>query len=87
MRSAKQITHRYDNIGNLRAFKGRIAVVGVDRDEVIPLAHARKLYDSLSGSAKRIWIMQGAGHNDWPMHVNSRWWKEIMDYVGKNDKG
>jgi pimeloyl-ACP methyl ester carboxylesterase len=81
------LTDRYDNIGNLRTFKGRIAVVGAGRDEVIPLAHARKLYDSLAGSARRMWIMQGAGHNDWPMHVNSTWWMEIMDYVSKNDKG
>ena len=81
------LTDRYDNIGNLSSFKGRIAVVGAGRDEVIPLAHARKLYDSLPGSARRMWIMQGAGHNDWSMHVNSTWWKEIMDYVSKNDNG
>jgi pimeloyl-ACP methyl ester carboxylesterase len=78
---------RYDTIGNLRPFKGRIAVVGAERDEVIPLAHAKNLYDSLPGATRRMWTMQGAGHNDWPMHVNFTWWKEIMDYVGNNDKG
>ena len=81
------LTDRYDTIGNLRPFKGKIAVVGAERDEVIPLAHARKLYDSLPGTARRMWTMQGVGHNDWPMHVNPTWWKEIMDYVGRNDKG
>jgi pimeloyl-ACP methyl ester carboxylesterase len=81
------LTDRYDNIGNLCSFKGRIAVVGAERDEVIPLAHARNLYDSLPGTARRMWTMRGAGHNDWPMHANPIWWKEIMDYVGKNDKG
>jgi len=81
------LTDRYDSIGNLSSFKGRIAVVGAERDEVIPLAHATKLYDSLPGTDRRMWTMQGAGHNDWPMHVNQTWWKEIMDYVGKNDKG
>jgi len=75
------LTDRYDSIGNLGSFKGRIAVVGAERDEVIPLAHARNLYDSLPGSTRRMWIIQGAGHNDWPMHVNSMWWKEIMDYL------
>jgi pimeloyl-ACP methyl ester carboxylesterase len=80
------LTDRYDNIGNLGSFKGRIAVVGAERDEVIPLAHAKNLYDALPGSARRMWTMQGAGHNDWPMHVNPTWWKEIMDFVGKNDK-
>lgn len=81
------LTDRYDNIGNLGSFRGRIAVVGAERDEVIPLAHARNLYDSLPGSARKMWTMQGAGHNDWPMHVNPTWWKEIMDFVGNNDKG
>ena len=75
------LTDSYDNIGNLGFFKGRIAVVGAERDEVIPLAHARKLYESLPGSTRRMWIMQGAGHNDWPNHVNSMWWKEIMDFL------
>ena len=69
------------------SFKGRIAVVGAERDEVIPLAHAKHLYDSLPGPARKMWTMQGAGHNDWPMHVNSGWWQEIMAYVGNNDKG
>jgi pimeloyl-ACP methyl ester carboxylesterase len=58
---------KYDNIENLRSFKGRIAVVGAERDEIVPIIHAKKLYDSLPGTAKRMWIIQGAGHNDWPM--------------------
>jgi hypothetical protein len=81
------LTDRYDNIGNLSSFKGRIAIIGAERDEVIPITHARKLYYSLPGSARRMWIMPGTGHNDWPMHVTATWWKEIMDYVSKNDQG
>ena len=81
------LTDRYDNISNLKSFKGRIAVVGAERDEVVPFAHAKKLYDSLPGAARKMWTLQGAGHNDWPEHVNSKWWKEIMAYVGNNDKG
>ena len=75
------MTDKYDNIANLGSFNGRIAVVGAERDEVIPLAHARNLYESLPGSTRRMWIMQGAGHNDWPNHVNSMWWKVIMDFL------
>jgi pimeloyl-ACP methyl ester carboxylesterase len=75
---------KYDNIDNLRAFKGRIAVVGAERDEIVPIVHAKDLYNSLSGTAKRMWIIQGAGHNDWPMATNTLWWKEIMDFVSNN---
>ena len=72
---------KYDNVNNLKSFKGRIAVVGAGRDEIVPIVHARRLYDSLPGTAKRMWTIQGAGHNDWPMVTNMLWWKEIMDFV------
>lgn len=78
---------KYDNINNLKSFKGRVAVVGAGRDEVIPIRHANDLYNSLSSAAKRMWTIQGAGHNDWPMSTNRSWWKEIMDFVSNNDKG
>ena len=78
---------KYDNINNLRSFKGRIAVVGAEKDEVIPIVHAKNLYNSLSDTAKRMWTIQGVGHNDWPMSTNTAWWKEIMDFVSSNDKG
>lgn len=78
---------KYDNINNLRSFKGRLAVVGAGRDEVIPIVHAKDLYNSLSGTAKRMWTIQGAGHNDWPMFINTTWWKDVMDFVSNNDKG
>jgi pimeloyl-ACP methyl ester carboxylesterase len=77
---------KYDNINNLRSFKGRIAVVGAEKDEVIPIVHAKNLYDSLPGTARRMWTMQGVGHNDWPMSTNTSWWKEIMDFVSSDDK-
>lgn len=81
------LSDRYDNIANLRSFKGRIAVVGAERDEVIPWTHARKLFDSLPTASRRMWTIQGAGHNDWPMRVNPGWWMEIMEYVSGNERG
>ena len=72
---------RYDTIDNLKTFKGRIAVVGAERDELIPIGHAVHLYDSIAGSGKKMWTIKGAGHNDWPMYINGTWWKETMDFV------
>lgn len=71
---------RYDNSGNLKWFRGRIAVVGAERDEIIPIRHANALYKSLPGS-KKMWIIKGAGHNDWPMLVDVPKWREFMDFV------
>ena len=81
------LTDKYDSIGNLKAFKGRIAVVGAERDEVIPIKHANDLYSSLPSATKRMWIIKEAGHNDWPMHVNTSWWKEITDFANDHDEG
>jgi pimeloyl-ACP methyl ester carboxylesterase len=71
---------RYDNIGNLRGFQGKISVVGAERDEIIPISHAHELYKSLPGN-KKMWIIKGAGHNDWPMFVDMLKWREFMDFV------
>ncbi len=71
----------YDNIDNLSSFRGRIAVIGAERDEVIPYQHAAKLYNSLPGESKRMWMFKEAGHNDWYMYADEAWWKEIMYFI------
>ncbi len=71
----------YDSISNLASYKGRIAVIGAEKDEVIPIRHAENLYGSLSRTAKKWWLIQDAGHNDWTLHVNLEWWKGIMGFV------
>jgi len=74
---------KYDTVGNLKAYKGRAAIIGAERDEVIPIQHAQALFRSLSGSHK-MYTIKGAGHNDWPEMVDLEWWKEIMDFIQGN---
>ena len=69
---------RYDNAENLKSFQGKIAVVGAERDEVVPVRHAKELF-TLLPKDKRMWIINGAGHNDWPMLIDMSKWQEIMD--------
>jgi len=75
------LTDKYDSIENLKSFKGNISVVGAERDEILPIKHAHSLYNSLPEDKKHMWIIKGAGHNDWPFHANSSFWKEITDFV------
>ena len=75
----------YDTAGNLRSFPGRIAVIGAERDEVIPVRHAQELYRSLAGT-RQMWTIKGAGHNDWPDRMDPSWWREITDYVAGGEK-
>ncbi|MEE9913184.1 MAG: lysophospholipase [Deltaproteobacteria bacterium] len=75
------LTDQYDSITNLRSFKGRISVVGAEHDEILPLRHAHNLYANLPEGQKRMWVIRGAGHNDWPFHADGSLWKEITDFV------
>jgi len=72
---------KYDNLKNLRAFPGPVAVLMADRDEVIPNAHTMRLYDSLPNE-KRLWVFESAGHNSWPIWPNAVWWAEVIDWLG-----
>ncbi len=80
------LTDKYDSIGNLQSFKGKISVVGAERDEILPIKHARNLYQSLPLGHKRMWVIKEAGHNDWPYYADGSLWKEITDFVKINKK-
>jgi len=71
----------YDSVRNLGSFKGRIAVIGAEHDEMIPIVHASNLYNALSSKPKRMWTFREAGHNDWYMYANKAWWKEVMEFI------
>jgi pimeloyl-ACP methyl ester carboxylesterase len=74
------VRDRYDNINNLRDFKGPIAVVMAGRDDVIPNKRTLNLYESLP-EGRRLWTLESAGHNDWPLVVGEGWWREVMDFA------
>jgi pimeloyl-ACP methyl ester carboxylesterase len=77
---------RYDNAENLKSFRGSIAVLGAQGDEVVPVRHARELFALLPGE-KRIWIVPGAGHNDWPMRMDPSTWLDIMEFLSGSSHG
>lgn len=80
------LTDKYDSIGNLKSFNGKISVVGAERDEILPIQHARNLYASLPEGKKRLWVIPGAGHNDWPFYANASLFQEITDFVKVDNK-
>jgi len=71
---------RYDNAVNLQAFPRKIAVIGAQKDEIIPIRHAMNLYQSLPGM-KRLWTIAQAGHNDWILRVGIQEWREYLDFL------
>jgi len=78
------LTDKYDSIENLKSFKKKISIIGAERDEILPIKHAMNLYNALPEGRKRLWIIKGAGHNDWPMHTDASLFKEMTDFVKVN---
>ncbi len=75
------LTDKYDSIANLKSFKKKISIIGAERDEILPIRHAINLYNSIPEGKKRMWIIKGAGHNDWPFHMDASLFKEMTDFV------
>jgi pimeloyl-ACP methyl ester carboxylesterase len=78
---------KYDSIDNLKEYRGRIAIIGAELDEVVPIQHAQSLFRSLSGSkgVHEMRTIRGAGHNDWPDRVDRAWWKGLTDFIQGNN--
>jgi len=55
----------WDNVESMKGYRGPVEVFGAERDEVIPVAHARHLATSLL-QAKFHLIL--GGHNEWSQH-------------------
>lgn len=72
--------HKYDNLANLWSFRGKVAVMMCELDEVIPNRLTERLYTSLPQS-KQLWIFKNAGHSNWPHGPELQWWDEVMDFL------
>jgi len=82
---AKWLTRdQYDNVQNLKRYRGPVAIAIAENDEVIPPRHGRRLFDLLA-CRKKLWVFPGAGHNNWPAVVDSRWWSEVMRFVAPQE--
>ena len=78
------VLDQYNNIENLQGFDGNIAVLLAENDEVVPVEHGQRLYDLITAK-KKIWIFEGAKHNEFPIDPEQQWWLEVVDFVSQND--
>jgi pimeloyl-ACP methyl ester carboxylesterase len=72
---------RYDSTGNMRTYPGPVGVVVAEHDEIVPASHTQRLFSSLPGRRK-LWVMRGVGHNDWPDSPGRGWWAEVLEFLG-----
>jgi len=57
------ISTRFDSEAKIPRVTVPVLVLHGDRDDIVPLAHARRLFD-LAPEPKRFFLIRGAGHND-----------------------
>lgn len=68
----------FDNVRALKQYGGPILILHGDRDEVIPVWHARALHQAVPNT--RYIEYRGYGHNDFPEHL-PRYWEDIRRFL------
>lgn len=77
---------RFDNIKNLAEFPGPVGIVMAEEDDIVPNRHTQRLYDALEGK-KKMWTLEGVGHNTWTEAVDRAWWQEIVTFLSAPTEG
>lgn len=71
---------RYDSVANLAGFNGRVAVLLAQEDRIVPAKYGQALFAGLAGN-KRLWLLPAADHNDWWLHTDQEWGREILEFL------
>jgi pimeloyl-ACP methyl ester carboxylesterase len=79
------VRDRYNSVANLAHFTLPIAVVRCDEDEIVPPPLTLLLYASLPEPKKMI-VLNGVGHNDWPSAPGLAWWDDALDFIAPKAK-
>lgn len=71
---------KFDNIAALAAYRGRVAVVIADSDEVVGAAQGRKLHANYAGP-KLLIVLKDAGHNSFDIQPHAAWFAEAGRFL------
>ena len=63
------------------ASAGRWLVVVAERDDIVPARFGTGAVRRAWPSRKRLLVLPGAGHNDWPARVDAAWWQQVVDFL------
>lgn len=66
------LQQRFDTVKALSEYRGNVVIIAAERDEVLPVSHARTLAKAASAAAYL--ELRGAGHNDWPSYITQKDW-------------
>ena len=71
---------RYDNLAKVGGLRVPLLVLHGERDEVVPFAQGRRLYEA-APEPKRFFAIPGAGHNDTYIVGGAAYWRAVADFV------
>jgi hypothetical protein len=71
---------RYDNLGKIDRLRMPLLVLHGDRDDIVPFAQGRRLFDA-APQPKRFFAIAGAGHNDTYVVGGTPYWKAVADFL------
>jgi fermentation-respiration switch protein FrsA (DUF1100 family) len=71
---------RYDSLARIPRLETPLLVMQGDRDEVIPPALGRRLFDA-APEPKRYYAIPGAGHNDTYLVGGAPYWQVLSDFL------
>jgi hypothetical protein len=71
---------RYDNLGKIGRLRMPLFVLHGERDEVVPFAQGRRLFDA-APEPKRFFAIRGAHHNDTYLAGGEEYWQALADFL------
>ena len=76
------LRHRFDSVGRAPRVKAPLLCLVAPRDEIIPVAHSKRLFDAWAGPKR--WVdLDGAAHNN--TDDAPAFWQSIRAFLEKKD--
>ncbi|HSJ07270.1 MAG TPA: alpha/beta hydrolase, partial [Longimicrobiales bacterium] len=72
---------RFPNLSHIREVEAPVLVIHGTDDEVIPVAHGRRVYDAAPGPKQALWV-EGARHNDVLSVAGARYFQALQEFAG-----
>lgn len=73
---------RYDTLGAVQASRGPLLVAHSPQDEIVPVAHGRRLLDAAPGPKQ--WLELAGSHNDGFIFVRAEWAHQFDEFLRRH---
>ncbi|MGN2640163.1 alpha/beta hydrolase [Nocardia takedensis] len=77
---ARLVPDAYPSLRRVRDLRVPVLIMHGDRDELLPLRHAERLYEA-AAEPKRLEVFPGAGHSDLIVTDGGRWTRVVREWT------